>query len=166
MAMENRAAADLESIVGLPGMLPRIQIPPLPSAPLTPNNFKVDNSVVGSINTGNVRAIDVNLTYLHGAGNDKARDALKALTEAVLNDASISDAQKNELIDQITFLSEQTVAGAKERKPGLIKATFNALTEASRTVSSGRMAGCRTNFKEPIWLILQKAPTATRPPAS
>lgn len=136
MAMENRAAADLESIVGLPGMLPRIQIPPLPSAPLTLNNIKVDNSVVGSINTGNVRAIDVNLTYLYGAGNDKARDALKALTEAVLNDASISDAQKNELIDQITFLSEQTVAGAKERKPGLIKATFNALTEASRTVSS------------------------------
>ena len=72
MAMENRAAADLESIVGLPGMLPRIQIPPLPSAPLTLNNIKVDNSVVGSINTGNVRAIDVNLTYLYGAGNDKA----------------------------------------------------------------------------------------------
>jgi hypothetical protein len=61
------------------------------------------------------------------------------LIEAVVNDTSITDTQKNELIDQITLLSEQTVAGAKDRKPGLIKATFSALTEAARTVSS--MAG-------------------------
>jgi hypothetical protein len=83
----------------------------------------------------------------HSAGNDKARDALKALTEAVVNDTSIGDAQKNELIDQITFLSEQTVAAAKDRKPGLIKATFSALTEAAHTVTS--MAGA-WRVAEPI----------------
>jgi hypothetical protein len=88
-----------------------------------------ENSVV----QGGVDAV-VNMT-----GVQQARDVLTELTEAVVKDAYISDTQKNELIDQISFLSEQTVAGAKERKPGLIKATFSALTEAAGTVSS--MAG-------------------------
>jgi hypothetical protein len=138
MALENRAAADLEDIVGLPGMLPRVQIPPLPAAPIF-NNIKVDNSVVGSLNTGNVRAIDVTLTYLHSAGNDKAKDALQTLTETILSDTSISDTQKNELVEQVAFLSAQAIAGAKDRQPGLIKATFGALTQAAGTVSA--MAG-------------------------
>jgi hypothetical protein len=115
------------------------------------NNITVDDSVIGSINTGNVGTIDVSLTNLHNAGHDEARNALKALTEAVVNDMSISDTQKNELLDQITFLSEQTVADAKDRKPGLIKATFSAVTEAAQTVTS--MAGA-WQVAEPILRIL------------
>ena len=45
--------------------------------PMIFNNIKVENSVVGAINTGNVQAIDLSLTNLHNAGNDTARDALK-----------------------------------------------------------------------------------------
>jgi hypothetical protein len=80
--------------------------------------------------------IDVSLTHLHNAGNDKARDALKSLTQAILTDASLSDAQRNELLEQIAFLSEQTVVAAPDRKPGLIKATLAALTQATGTVSA------------------------------
>jgi hypothetical protein len=143
----NYALDEMDNVTGLPLSGPRMQVPEIPKGPPILNNIKVDNSVVGSINTGNVQAIDVNLTYLHSVGNDKARDALKVLTEAVVNDTSVSDTQKNELLDQITFLSEQTVAGAKDRKPGLIKATFSALTEAAHTVTS--MAGA-WQVAEPI----------------
>jgi hypothetical protein len=143
----NYALDEMDNVTGLPLSGPRMQVPEIPKGPPILNNIKVDNSVVGSINTGNVRAIDVNLTYLHSAGNDRAGDALKVLTEAVVNDTSISDTQKNELLDQITFLSEQTVASAKDRKPGLIKATFSALTEAAHTVTS--MAGA-WQVAEPI----------------
>jgi hypothetical protein len=132
----NHAVEEMYDTVGLPYTGPRMQVPEIPKGPPIFNNIKLDNSVVGSINTGNVQAIDVNLTYLQSAGNDKASAALKALTEAIINDPSINDRQKNELLDQVTFLSEQTVAGAKDRKPGLIKATFSALFEAARTVSS------------------------------
>jgi hypothetical protein len=132
----NYALAEMESISGLPNTGPRMQVPEIPKGPPIFNNIKVDNSVVAAINTGNVQAIDVNLTYLHSAGNDKAKDALKALTEAILNDQSITDAQKNELVDQISFLSEQTVIGAKGRKPGVIKATLATLTQSANTVSS------------------------------
>jgi tRNA A-37 threonylcarbamoyl transferase component Bud32 len=103
------------------------------------NNIKVDNSVVGSINTGNVQAIDVSLTNLHNTGNDQARDALKALTEAILSDTSTGDTQKNELVEQVAFLSEQAVVNATDRNRGLIRATFSALTQAAGTVTA--MAG-------------------------
>lgn len=112
-----------------------MQVPPIPQGPPVLNNIKVDNSVIGSINTGNVRSIDVSLTYLHSAGNDKTKDALKTLTEVILSDVSITDVQKNELVEQVAFLSVQGIVGAKDRKPGLIKATFGALTQAAGTVS-------------------------------
>jgi hypothetical protein len=131
----NFAADQMDEISGLPRTGARMQVPPIPTGPVILNNFKVDNSVVGSINTGNVKTIDVNLTYLHSVGNDKARDALKALTEAILGDTSMTDAQKNELVEQVAFLSDQAIAGPN-RKPGLIKTTFCALTQAAGTVSA------------------------------
>jgi len=130
----NFAMDQMDDISGLPRTGARMQVPEIPKGPIILHNIKVDNSVVGSINTGNVEKIDVSLSYLHSIGNDEARDALKALTEAILTDPSISDTQKNELVEQVTFLSEQSVAAAKDRKPGLIKATFSALSQAATTI--------------------------------
>jgi hypothetical protein len=135
----NFSLDQMDDISGLPHTGARMQVPPIPQCPPILNNIKFDNSVVGSINTGNVEAIDVSLTYLHSAGNDRTRDALKALTEAILTDTSTPDTQKNELVEQVAFLSEQAIASAKDRRPGLIKATFSALTQAAGTVSA--MAG-------------------------
>jgi hypothetical protein len=104
--------------------------------PLILHNIKVENSVVGSINTGNVQAIDVSLTNLRNTGNDKAGDALEALIEAILGDKSIGETQKNELVEQLAFLSEQTTVATKDRKPGVIKATLGALSQAAGTVSA------------------------------
>jgi hypothetical protein len=59
----------------------------------------------------------------------------------------MSATQRNELIEQIAFLSEQAVAPPNERKPGLIKATLGYLTQASGTVSA--MAGA-WHAAEPI----------------
>src|SRR5260370_24743839 len=79
----NYALDEMYDTVGLPYTGPRMQIPEIPKGPPILNNITVENSVVASINTGNVQTIDANLTYLHSAGNDKARDVLKLLTEAI-----------------------------------------------------------------------------------
>jgi hypothetical protein len=115
---------------------PRMQVPPIPEGPIILNNIKVDNSVVGSINTGNVHKIDVSLTQLHNAGDDRARDALKNLTEAIITDKTLTEVKKNELIEQVAFLSEQTIVAASERKPGIIKAILSDLTQVAGTVSA------------------------------
>jgi hypothetical protein len=125
MAMQNQAAAELENIAGVrPGLFPRIKIPPAPSAPITLNN-----SVVGALNTGVVREIEVNLTHLQNSGNHKATDALKALTETILRDPSADNTQKSDLVEHIAFLSEQAVLPAKDRKPAVIKTTLSTLAQ-------------------------------------
>jgi hypothetical protein len=105
----NHALDEMADVSGLPQSMsgPRIQIPEIPQGPLIFNNIKVANSTVGAINTGTVQAIDVTLTYLHSGGNDKARDALKILTEAILSTRALSVNQKNELVDQVAYLAEQ-----------------------------------------------------------
>jgi hypothetical protein len=65
-----------------------------------------------------------------------AREALKAVTGAVLSNQELGDAQKKELLEQVAFLSEQSAVAAKDRKPGMIKATLGALTQAAATVSA------------------------------
>jgi hypothetical protein len=137
MAMSNHALAEMESVVGLPGLFPRIQVPQMPpSGPITFNNFKLDNSTVGSINTGNVRDIDVNIGELRKAGNEKAVAALHDFTDAIIKDKSLTPEQKNELLDQVAFLSGQATAPAKERKSGMIKATLAGISQGASVVTS------------------------------
>jgi hypothetical protein len=131
----NHAAAEMDAIVGLPNFSPKMQVPEIPKGPIILNNIRVDNSVVGSINTGTVHAIDVNITYMERAGNETVGKALKALTEAVAN-ASIPDSEKNNMLDQVAYLSEQAAGAAKDRKPGMIKAATAAITDAAHAASA------------------------------
>jgi hypothetical protein len=99
------------------------------------NNINVTNSAVGAINTGNVEKIDVSLTHLHNAGRDDAKEALKALTEAIFR-ATIPENQKGELIEQVAFLSEEAAADADKRRPALVRPVLGALTQAASTISA------------------------------
>jgi hypothetical protein len=108
----------------------------VPHGPVVLNNIKVDNSTIGAINTGNVHSIDVSLTHLHNAGNDRARDALKEVTEAVLKDPTLQETLKQELLEQIAFLGEQSTVAAKDRKPGLIKASLDSIGRTAATATA------------------------------
>ncbi|MDQ0558286.1 hypothetical protein QO004_000059 [Rhizobium mesoamericanum] len=100
------------------------------------NNIKVDNSVVGSINTGNVASIDVHISQLKHAGGEEVSKALAQLTEAIANDAAIPDAERRRLLDQVEFVSEQAVKGADARRPGMITAALGALDATAKATTS------------------------------
>jgi len=137
MAMMNYSEELMWSMVGLTPIARSVQIPPMPATgPVTLNNIKLDNSVVGAINTGNVRDIDVNLGQLHAAGLDKLGDAISALTQAVISDQKATLEEKNALLEQIAFLSSQATAGAQQRKPGMIKAAIGAIATTATTITS------------------------------
>ena len=136
MAMANQALADMEAVTGLHGLNPRIQIPDMPTmGPVTLNNFKLDNSTVGTINTGNVHTIDTTVTALRKAGIEDAAKALHDFTQAVIADSSLTTEQKNELIEQVAFLSEQAVS-SKERKPKMIMAALDGITKTAAAVTT------------------------------
>ena len=136
MAMLDHAEEQMAAMLGLPRLTSPIRIPAIPSGPMTLNNIKIDNSTVGSLNTGSVRNIDVNLTQLHKAGNDRAKDALQALTQSVIEDRSLAAAQRNELLEQIAYLTSQATAAAPDRKPAIVKATLEMLGKTAATITS------------------------------
>ncbi len=131
----NHAAAEMDYMTGL-GQSPRMQVPDIPRGPFILNNIKVDNSVVGSINTGNVQSIDVSITYLKESGNEQISAALKSLAEVIANATAIPAPEKNQLLDQVAYLSEQAVAAAKDRRPGMIQAAFAAITQGSGAIAA------------------------------
>lgn len=132
----NAAAQDIDFVSGLRNFTPRMQVPDLPPAPFTLNNIRVDGSTVGAINTGEVASIDVSITVLQQAGNKDVSEALKNLTQAILDAADIPSATKSQTLDQVAYLSEQAAAAAKDRKPGMIKAACAALTQVATTTTT------------------------------
>lgn len=86
----NLAGEQMDFASGFHGFTPRTAVPDLPKGPPVFNNIKVDNCVVGAANTGTMQSIDLNLTVLSIAGQEKMREGLKAFTEAVVNEKSLS----------------------------------------------------------------------------
>jgi hypothetical protein len=151
MAMMNYAEEMMWSMVGFGPGPRRVQIPQMPATgPVTLNNVKLDNSVVGAINTGNVRDIDVKLGELHAAGLDKLSDAIAILTQAVAADATAGREEKDPLLEQIAFLSAQAAAAAPQRKPGMIKAAIGAISTTASTITSvaGAWQACEPLLKK------------------
>ncbi|MGR9503846.1 hypothetical protein [Rhizobium leguminosarum] len=132
----NYAAEEMDHLLPIGGMSPRIQVPEIPRGPTILNNIKVDNSVVGSINTGNVESIDVNISYLKKAGGDEVSAALVKLTEVIAGANDIDGGQKRALLDQVEFVTEQAVRGAEARRPGMISAALSALDSTSKATAS------------------------------
>lgn len=125
MAMMNLAAEEMDFIAGFGRKSPRVQIP-IPThvhrGTVYFHNIRVDRSIVGAINTGEVQSIDVALDRVRQITSEPAADALRVLTEAVLTERSLSDAAKRELIEQVSFLTHQATLKPEEQKQGMIQA--------------------------------------------
>ena len=132
----NHAAAEMDFITGLRNFTPRMQVPEIPKAPIIMHNIHIADSVVGSINTGTVQTVDVSITYLKQAGNNEVAEALRQLTEAIANEPSLLSDDKNNLLDQVAYLSDQASSAAKDRKRGMIKAAFAAISQGAGTVTA------------------------------
>jgi len=132
----NYAAEELDYMAPFGGPSPRIQVPEIPKGPMILNNIKVDNSVVGAINTGSVASIDVHISQLKNAGGEEVSGALARLTEAIANDRELQDAERRRLLDQVEFVSEQAVNGADVRRPGMIAAALDALDTTAKATTS------------------------------
>ena len=100
------------------------------------HNIHVADSVVGSINTGTVQRVDVNLTYLKQGGNKDVADALQKLTEAIVNEPELPSTDKNNLLDQVDYLAEQASCAAKDRRRGMIKAAMDSLGSFAHSANS------------------------------
>lgn len=122
--------------VGLPpGFTPRYHVPKptIHEGPMTFNNIRVDRSVIGAINTGQVQSLDVALSNIKVTGENRLAEALQGFTEAILAESTFDPEQKNKLIEQTSFLAEQVTLPETQRKKGVARVV---LSDIANTVSA------------------------------
>ena len=111
------------------------------------HNIQVSDSIVGSVNSGNVEKINVAMTNISGSGNPEFANALKELTESVLQHKDISEAQRQEIIENLAFISEQAERPGSKRKYGLLRSVLTGMKHTIGVASD--LAQLWTKF-EPI----------------
>lgn len=142
MAMMNYLRESIEYTMGVPGATsPRIQIPVpiVHNAPVTHNthnNIHVENSVVGSINTAQVGRINVAMNGISNGSDESVKQAIKSITEAMVNSTELESAQKDQLLEQMAFIAEQAALPANSRQKSVIKPVLTAISASLSSVSS------------------------------
>lgn len=136
----NYLADQMEATTGVQGVIPRYEVPkPIPlivrEGPMNFHNIKIDNSVVGSINTGEARNIDVALDKVRAGGNTAVAEALQKLTQAVLDAKSLPAAEKQSAIEHLSYLTEQAALPVEHRRSAMSKTVIEGL-ERSLSVAA------------------------------
>lgn len=151
--MINYASDEMASIVGLPPMGPRF--PPRPQAVVVAGakllNIHVNNSVVGTINTGSIGTVDQSISALVQSGEPKLAEAIKELSEAILQSDDLTRNQKNELIESLSVISREaaTPAGARQNTVAL-----SLLEKATKVIA---LANDITDVYQKWWPVLVAA---------
>lgn len=113
-----------EAITGIYGVTPRYKIahPVIHQGSMNFHTINVDRSVVGAINTGTVRKMEVALNDIHLRNENAALETqLKEFTEGILREASLSVEAKNEIIEQLSFIAEQIAVPKESRITAVMK---------------------------------------------
>ena len=99
---------------------------------MTFHNISVSNSVVGAINTGNVQRVDVAIEKIKQVGAEGAKfaEALREFTQAIVDDKELAEQEKQGVVDQLAFLTDQVRTKPAERNKGVIGAVLSGIGTA------------------------------------
>jgi hypothetical protein len=102
----------------------------MPSQNVT-TNIHVTNSQVGVLNTGtlqDVQSIDASITTLKSQGDMDVGDAFRKITEGVVGDDTLAEADKSELLSNIKYLTEMA-AKKEERNSSVVKSVLRSVSD-------------------------------------
>lgn len=129
--MMNFTLDEMDSMVGLgpsgPRFPPRPQ--PLQIAGVQMHNINVSNSVVGTINTGSVGVVDQSISALIQSQEPNLAQALKELSEAILNSADLTGNQKKELFESLSVISSEAATPKAQRRNSVAVALLERLAK-------------------------------------
>ena len=142
-----------DAVVGLPPMGPRFPARPKPVTVqgVKMNNIRITDSVVGTVNTGSIGVVDQTISALGQAGDSQLAQAVKLLSEAVLNSKDLSPAQKKEAIEGLSVISSEAVAPKEQRRDTV------ALTLIERVSKITKLAGDVADVGTKWWPVLEGA---------
>lgn len=148
--MMNYLSDEMAFTVGLPPMGPRFPARPqsVVVAGAKLHNIHVSNSVVGTINTGSIGTVDQSITALVQGGEPALAEAIKGLSEAILQSGDLTRNQKNEVIESLSVISREaaTPVGARQNTVAM------SLLDKAMKVTA--LANDITDVCQKLWPIL------------
>ncbi|WP_148264852.1 hypothetical protein [Collimonas fungivorans] len=115
------------------------------------NNINVTDSVVGTINTGSIGTVDQSITVLTQTGEPALADAIKALSDAILESKDLTDAQRSELVDSLSVIAQEAATPKETRRNSV------AMTLLERAMKITALAGDISGICQKWWPILVAA---------
>ncbi|ACL68783.1 hypothetical protein [Halothermothrix orenii] len=130
----------MEATLGVYGVLPKYKINQpnqyINTGKISFNNINVDRSVIGAINPGEVKKIDVAMEQIKKSGNDELVAALKDFTEKIIESNELKQEEKNELLEQVSFIASQTALPKEKQKKSIVKPIMNNIKEIVSTIGT------------------------------
>ena len=126
----NQLLDDIDDIAGLPRTGGRYQIPTrttINAGQTTYNNIQVKDSIVGTINTGNVKKLDSSVSAMRSENRQELADAIQQLTQAILNAPDLEPSDKDSVLECLSFLSDQALTPETERQSTVGKTIISTL---------------------------------------
>jgi hypothetical protein len=109
-------------------------------------HVNISNSTIANLNLGNVIGdLNGSIQTLTTAGQSELADAVRQLSEAITTSGEL--ANRKELLENLTHVSEQAALPAEKRKLGPLKATVGCL-------KTGLAVGSQLL---PLWLKVEEA---------
>ncbi len=131
MVMMNYLLDSIDQTTGIPSSARfRVPQPVINNRPVIQqknmtNNIKIDNSVVGAVNTGTINSLNQSLNTV----DPKLANALKLFSESVLVAAELDDKEKTAVLENAAFVTEQVGIPADTRKTSMIRNAYQAIRE-------------------------------------
>ena len=125
----------LSFITGVPIPRTPAAMPQIFTAPITNNKISINNSVVGSVNTGTIHSLNVSLSQIH-TSNPEVASLLKQFIEAVAKEAQFSATVKQELLERLSFIAGQVTLPKQEQKHSLMAPILKSIGETVTHINS------------------------------
>jgi len=132
----NYLTDDIYYCTGLTSEPPRMRIPQpiIQRNQMKYNNIKVDNSIVGAINTGDATSLDVSLESIRMEVSPELSKSLSEFANSLLETQELDISVKNEILEQLAFISNELCS--PKIRVNLVKPLLDKITSLVSTVSS------------------------------
>lgn len=150
----NFLTSHMESLVGLPGFLPRYpeRRPIVHTGAVNLNNIQISNSQIGVLNTGTIESVNATVNVLRSEGSVELANAVVALIQSLIASTELADAAKNQVIELLGSVAEEAVVPKERRKSSVARAL---ITEISGVLSGvGALAGLWEKVKTILEQVL------------
>ena len=128
----NMLLDDMDDMVGLPREGGRFKIPTpttINAGQNTFNNIRVSDSVIGTINTGNVEKLDSRVSAMQNENRHELANAILHLTQAIIDASDLEQSNKNSALECLSFLSDQALTPEKDRQTTVGKTIISKLQQ-------------------------------------